>query len=145
MELNTCYDIATLFPDLKIECLYVAVDYHRNGNPQKSQWIISVEEEFESFAIARKNEWFNGLRGWGIHPSGSLADVGRLVNGRNVQIARFQEMTPPGQKIQNVWHGYPADIKGKTNDIPVMEVLNNWLEAGIIQKHQLSKIRRGVL
>lgn len=145
MELNTSYDIGSLYPDYGIEGLYMAVDYHRNSNPEKSQWIISVEEEFMSFAISRKNEWFNGQRGWGVHPSNTLLDVGSLVDGRNVQIARFQEMTPLGQKIQNKWHGYPADIKGKTNDIPEIKVLKNWLDLGIIQKHQLSKIRRGVL
>lgn len=145
MELNTAYDINTLYPDWNIEGQYTAVDYHRNGDPEKSQWVISVEEEFKSFAISQKNKWYEGQRGWGIHPSMAFLDVGYLNNGKNVQIARFQEMSPHGQEIQNIWHGYPADIKGKTNDIPILAVLNIWRELGIIQKHHLSKIRRGVL
>lgn len=145
MDLNTPYDIGSLYPDWQIDGLYMSVDYHRNGDPEKSQWTISIEHEFESFAVSRKNKWFNDQHGWGIHPSMELLDVGRLVDGRNVQIARFQEMTPHGQEIQNKWHGYPADIKGKTSDIPILKVLTDWLELGIIKKHQLSKIRRGLL
>lgn len=145
MDFNTAYDINTLYPDWQIDGLYMTIGYHHNGAPEKSQWLISVEEEFKSFAVSRKNKWYNEQRGWGIHPSGTLMDVGRLTDGRTVQIVRFQEMTPLGQMIQNIWHGYPADIKGKTNDIPIYDVLTHWLKLGIIKKHQLSKIRRGVL
>lgn len=145
MNSNTAYDINTLYPDWQIDGQYMSIAYHRNGDPEKSQWFISIEEEFESFAVSRKNKWYNELRGWGIHPSGTLMDVGRLADGRTVQIVRFQEMTPHGQEIQNIWHGYPADIKRKTNDIPIYTILMSWMNQGIIKKHQLSKIRRGVL
>lgn len=146
LELDAAYEIKSLFDDLdNCSGSYMSVSYHRNGDPEKSQWTISVEEEFRSFAISRQNRWYQDKRGWGIHPSGSLIEVGTLVCGKIVRISRFQEMSPLGQEFKDIWHGYPADIKGKTNDIPVVEVLDSWLNAGIIKRHQLSKIRRGLL
>lgn len=44
------YDMAVEYPMLKISGYYKAVSFHRNGTPDKSQWIISVDDEFDLFA-----------------------------------------------------------------------------------------------
>ena len=36
------YDMAVEYPMLKISGYYKAVSFHRNGTPDKSQWIISM-------------------------------------------------------------------------------------------------------
>lgn len=145
MYLDIQYNLTTLYPDDNVDGNYMSVSYHRNGNPIKSQWTISIEEEFESFKISRQQNWHNEKRGWGLHPTEPFSMIGRLINGKNVMIARFQEMSPNGQNVEDIWHGYPADIRGKTNDIPTVDVLKSWLANGYINGSQFSKIRRGIL
>lgn len=145
MDLNTQYSLSEIYPDEDVDGNYMSVSYHRNGNPIKSQWTISIEEEFESFKISRLQNWHNERRGWGLHPTNPFSEIGRSVSNRSVMIARFQEMSPNGQVIQDIWHGYPADIRGKTNDIPTVDVLKSWLANGYINGNQFSKIRSGKL
>ena len=145
MNLDTLYNLTTIYPYDNVDGNYMAVSYHRNGNPQKSQWSISVEEEFESFKISRQQNWHNEKRGWGLHPKDPFSTIGRTTANNNVVIAIFQEMSPNGQNVDDIWHGYPADIRGKINDIPTVDVLRSWLTNGYINGHEFSKIRRGSL
>lgn len=145
MNLDTPYNLTTLYPDDNVYGNYMAVRYHRNGYPIKSQWTISIEEEFESFKISRQKNWYNEKRGWGLHPANPFSEIGRSVSNKSIMIARFQEMSPIGQNVKDIWHGYPADIRGKTNDIPTVDVLKSWLANGYIKGHQFSKIMRGTL
>lgn len=141
-NVDTSYVISDIFHDKEIDCSYVSTRYHRNGDPQKSQWTISIEEELLSFATSQENKWYDDDKGWGIHPTGALLEVGKLKTGEKVLIARFQKLGPTAH---NQWHGYPADIRGKTHDIPNDFVLTDWKNKKIILNHQFSKIRRGIL
>lgn len=145
MDLDRQYKLSDIYADIHDECVYISVSYHRNGNPKKSQWSISIEEEFESFKTSRLQNWTSNKRGWGLHPSKPNFEVGTLSNEEVVFIARFQEMSPDGQPIKDIWHGYPADIRNKKNDIPTDAILKCWLENSYINKSQFSRIRRGVL
>ena len=44
---DTEYDMAVEYPLLEISGYYKAVSFHRNGTPDKSQWTISVDDEFD--------------------------------------------------------------------------------------------------
>lgn len=145
MDLDTLYNLTTLYPNDNVDGYYMAVSYHRNGNPKKSQWTISVDDEFECFKISRQQNWHNEKTGWGLHPTDPFSVIGRTDANINVMIAKFQEMSPNGQMVKDIWHGYPADIRGKISDIPDDYVLKSWLTHGYISGHEFSKIRRGAL
>lgn len=145
MELDTFYQISLLYPEVNFNGSYMSVSYHRNGDSEKSQWTINVEEEFDCFKNALVNNWHIEKRGWSLHPSNRLMEIGKLKSGKSSFIIRFQEMSPIGQEVQNRWHGYPADIKAKNNDIPPDAVLRDWLDKKYIKNHQFSKIRRASL
>lgn len=145
MDLDKAYKLSDIYDDVNDECSYTSVSYHRNGNPKKSQWSISIDEEFVCFKTSRLQKWSSQKRGWGLHPSNKFDEVGKLTDKESVKIARFQENSPNNQPIKDEWHGYPADIRGKKNDIPTDSVLQSWLSKGYINKSQFIRIRRGVL
>ncbi len=133
---NTEYDLSTFF---SINGFYKAVGYHRNGNPNKSQWLISVDEEINCFVVTIENRWISDdHRGWGI--SADCKVLGKTTSKNDTYIARFEE----DRYALNHWHGYPADLS-RNQDIPLGFILIDWKQQNYITKSQYSKIRRGIL
>ncbi len=118
---------------------YTSVSYHRDGSSGKSQWIITIEEECNCFINAVTHHWIikNSI-GWGVKMDSTitLEIVGRNINGESLKFAKFI-----GDR--NNWHGYPADYRRKTEDIPLISILLKWQKLGFIKKHHISKIRSG--
>lgn len=154
-EIDKDNDLST-FDDLSLkdeEKKFKGWVYHPNPDhrgikniKKKAKWDISVDEEIICFVYARKSNWINGDKGWGLHLSNNEPQkVGRLAKPDNRKqryswIARFHD----GTSTSN-WHGWPADTKLKTNDRPTTEVLKDWKKKGYITKAILIKILKGLL
>lgn len=121
---------------------YVSKNYHRNGNRNKSQWksAVTVKVEVAIFLKAHKqgqsHVWGYYLRGGvaaalGTSPSSTQPVV-------DLFIAKFN-----GQENPQVWSGYPADYRRNPQDRPPTSVLSEWATAGLIAKHEISRVRGG--
>lgn len=144
MRVNILYDLALEYPSRGIQGKYKSLNYHRNGNPIKAQWTITVDEEIDSFADTKENNWIDGNKGWGIISEGDgHKNIGYVINKDEkipVYIARFV-----GNTRTDEWHGYPANIARGASDRPVDSVLGEWRESKYISNSEYSRIRRGIL
>lgn len=130
------------------ECSYIVVSYHRdNSLKNKSKWTIDEEEELNCFIQTQENMWIDDYTAWGIKYefiedkkiSKTIIDpIGNSEHNEDLHIAKFVDSNE-----NDTWHGYPADYRRKKQDIPPTNVLSAWMEAGILKKHQASKIKRG--
>ena len=113
---------------------------HRNNNRHKSQWCISCDDELTSFSNARANAGVsNAVEDWGLHcPNGRPEVLGTTVSGERVKMAKFV-----GGASFGLWHGYPADYRNKPQDRSPVAVLTIWLNSQLIQKNDITKVRRG--
>jgi hypothetical protein len=119
---------------------YATIDYHRNGHPEKSQWTISEAEEINCFKLSENNKWLLQDHGWGLHFINGKADFLGIAQDRVtlVFIAKFVAKSPA-----NAWHGYPADYRNNSKDIPAECILKEWLNKKIISTAKIRKITKG--
>lgn len=113
---------------------------HRNGNHNKSQWIISQADEVQSFRYAHAQAWILNSRGWGLHIQNGAPDylgVG-VDRNRRLFVARFED----GNANQK-WHGYPADHQSKVNDRLPEELKQLWLENSVLTPAKVRKLAKG--
>lgn len=93
---------------------YLPNEQHRNGNPEKSQWTISLDDELASFFQAEERGWQESNKAWGLH----------LVEGRIIYLGVTKNRQTPvfiakyTCSRDAVWHGYPADYRNNSQDIP---------------------------
>lgn len=132
------YDIATEYPSYKIGGYYKSVSYHRNGTSCKSQWVVSVDEEFDLFAKAKIDGQIFDDKGYAIWKSGDEVKVlGYTDQLSETRLARFEDGTR-----SNHWHGYPANYLKTKNDIPPMSLLIKWKKRGIIEKSVITRLKQ---
>jgi hypothetical protein len=116
---------------------YKINDKHRafKPSPKASIWKISEWEEVRLFATASDKNWYKNGIFWAIIKTGSK----KLKLGEDLDndlcIAKYLCGS------NSDWHGYPVHPKDK--DIPPNEVLDLWLEEGLIDKADKRKIQRG--
>lgn len=112
---------------------------HRNGNPNKSQWTITPNNEFESFKHAANSNWLTSCVGWGVFPITGAPDYLGVATDRitRLVIAKFV----PYQ--ETLWHGYPANHIEKEQDIPDEFILKKWIDEAVLPKAKISKISKG--
>jgi hypothetical protein len=56
---------------------YEIMIYHRNKNPEKSQWLISCEEKINCFVVSIKSNWIGEYSAWGLlFNNGNLEQIG---------------------------------------------------------------------
>lgn len=117
------------------ETKYFFSPKHR-GSPTDdiSVWLINHEEELEIFETCFTNSWISFSNGWGV--SKSLEILGKNLRNQRLIIAKFVV-------DQNLWHGYPADIRYKPKDKPIPQILMLWYNEGLIDKATLSRIKQG--
>lgn len=118
---------------------------HRNRSSEKSQWIISMDEERNCFTGAMTASWNLPQHNcWGLHfEDGAVAYVGTTAQNepesRQLFIAKFVDSNQNSK-----WHGYPADPCGtKQQDIPPEPILKDWLEKQYLRPQTIRKITRG--
>lgn len=134
---DTDYDMSVEYPDYEINGYYKSVSYHRNGTAGKSQWIITVDNEIDLFAKAKRDEQIfdnNGYAIWVIDEKTGV--LGYTENNSETRLARFVD----GSRSDH-WHGYPANYLKKKNDIPPMTLLKKWKEKGLIEKSDLTRMK----
>jgi len=124
------YQIRVAKSGKKHECNIV----HRNGTPGKSQWSISVGEEFELFELADEHHWTgDGRNYWSIK---SNRQKPQPIGTRGEFIARFLPHR------EDTWHGFPGCPRERKGDRPINRVLNAWYEAQMISWSLRKKIAR---
>lgn len=131
------YDMSVEYPDFDIIGYYKAVSYHRNGTSGKSQWVISVDEEIELFAKAKRDKQIFDDKGYAIWIISDKACVLGVTDlNSETRLARFVD----GSRSDH-WHGYPANYLKKKNDIPPMSLLKEWKDKGLIEKSDLTRMK----
>jgi hypothetical protein len=120
---------------------YIISPKHR-GNPthEISVWIVDTDAEFGCFSECYRNGWHNQINGWSFISGGvrQLLMIGHNLRSPELSIAKFVAG-------QNLWHGYPADIRHKPADKPLPQILINWLNNGHISKALMARIKQGQL
>lgn len=120
---------------------YIISSQHRRiGNANKCVWKISFEEEVNCFSNSYLKNWKSNTKAWGLFIENEMLKVIGLNNSnQELKLAKFVDANG-----NNIWHGYPADYMNKVHDIPIENVLKNWVEQKYITKAKMNKIRRGI-
>lgn len=120
---------------------YLSSPKHR-GKPTNdiSVWLIDVPAEVACFTTCYQNDWHNGHSGCGFVVAGvqQLLTLGHNLRNPQLVIAKFVT-------DQNVWHGYPADVRHKPADKPLPPILLRWFQGGFISKSLMTRIKQGQL
>lgn len=117
----------------------ISSQHRRSGNPNKSIWTISFDDEVECFIQTMKGNWKSGTEAWGIKVLDNVLQIIGLNNKKQeLKLAKFVD----GANT-NVWHGYPADHVRKSQDRPTTNILKTWVGSGYLTKAKMSKIRLG--
>ena len=120
---------------------YLSSPKHR-GNPTNeiSVWVVDVDTELGCFTTCYQNGWHNGNSGWSFVAAGilQLLTLGHNLRSPELVIAKFVSG-------QNLWHGYPADVRHKPADKPLPHILLNWFQNGFISKSLMTRIKQGQL
>lgn len=126
-------------PSQTINEAYQIHPQHRNGNPNKSRWTVSYEDELSIFAgTAIDGVITDGQYMWGLFvPLYEPEVLGVTKNGDQSRIAIFDN-----GKHNGFWHGYPADYI-REQEIPPDDVLDLWRTKEIIRKPDINKIIKG--
>jgi hypothetical protein len=113
---------------------------HRNGNPNKSQWTITEEEERAAFVRAVEHEWLLQNRGWGLHLHQEQPQYLGTSKGQAAAlfVAKF---VSSGAQVS--WHGYPADHQRNIQDIPESKVLKSWIDLRLLALPKIRKLMKG--
>ena len=114
---------------------------HRDGNPNKSQWIIIEADEKSLFETSYSAGWKDteNKKCFGIKKSETNIIVLGKCKDRitNLKIAKFVS------DHQDNWHGYPANYRTNQQDKPTTNILQKWVEENLITKSKMGKIARG--
>jgi len=124
----------------KKDLWYIVVSYHRNSSlPTKAKWTIPRIKEFQCFINSEEKEWLINDEGWGLIANGNkLMELGKNPQSESLFMSKFIDSNK-----NNTWHGYPADYRRKIQDIPSTSILKKWYNEGLIEKHQILKIKKG--
>ena len=88
----------------------------------------------ESFADTEKDGWRDAKEHlWGVHDGGTT-DLGL----RGERLAKF----PHPQNATDPWHGYPVSPQDRQDDTPPDEIINLWIDRGVITRVFGARIRR---
>ncbi len=120
---------------------YIISSQHRKiGNPHKSIWTITRQEEFNCFVNSKRRAWYSENSYWGLRLiEGQIVEVGKNNAKKELKIAKFI-----GGEVTDIWHGYPADYLNRKQDIPAVNILITWVDNGYIGKSEFRKIRQGM-
>ena len=121
---------------------YVSKNYHRNGNRNKSQWksSVTIKVEVEIFLTGHKQ---GQSHAWGHYLNGDTVTVLGTSPSSTQPVVELLVAKFNGQQNPQVWSGYPADYRRNPQDRPPVSVLNEWVTAGVIAKHEISRVRGG--
>jgi hypothetical protein len=104
------------------------------------RWTISKANEEAIYENSIRNNWLAGTVYWGLHLQDNTPHklgVSKKPSAFDLKIAKFV-----GDQEDN-WHGYPVAHWLSPWDKPAKDILQQWKNAGIINKAKMSKIHRG--
>jgi hypothetical protein len=114
---------------------YLSTFAHRGGMAGKAEWVVPPPTEYDIFCSADAGNW-RDVDGhyWGVHLAGDA-----IVGSRGERLCKF----PYNENERNPWHGYPVSplLRGD-DDAPPDDVVNKWIEDGIISVTKGRRIQR---
>ena len=123
------------------EYQYLSKQDHRDGTAIKSQWCISDDQEYASFALGINSGWVVHQSAWGLHLVNNVADyLGRAAVNPGPDTPLFVSFF----QLANPCHGYPSDPKRSTREVPPKEVQSDWLAKRYLRPAVVRKIGRGL-
>lgn len=133
---------------------YRANPTHRtNHNDDKSQWEISLEEEYKIFENTVFNNWFtlpnenNKIFGYGIFLPQEKENTPKQIGSRKISHSNETKKLYIAKFVvdETLWHGYPCG--DKESDFFTLKnfkmILEQWIDLGYIKKAQFHKIHKG--
>ena len=114
---------------------------HRDGTAEKSQWLVPVPDELGVFARTVTEAWRMGDYGWGLHLDGGRPE---RLGSSAVSRGQVNDLYVAFFVFAQLCHGYPSDPVRSVREVPPSQVLQRWLEAGILSPAKVRKIGRGL-
>lgn len=130
-----------ILPDI----LYIHKIDHRNNSPEKSQWIISENDEKNCFKFSLASDWKKHPHSsWSLYLKNNTVEyLGYSAKKEPISCQLFIAKFVDSNK-NNKWHGYPANPSGqKPQDIPPVCILNDWFEKKYLRLPLIRKIAKG--
>lgn len=122
---------------------YIHNTQHRDGNPNKSQWIISsVDEE----KIWNNSPYFTDCPCYGLYIQNNKPDYlgfPAKIPPSPLEKLFIAKFCSSSNGIFIAWHGYPANTTLKVQDRPPEEYLKEWIDKKYISRAQALKILKG--
>lgn len=114
---------------------------HRNNSPQKSQWIISCNLEYDLARQSFDNQFNLGNKYYNVLSDNVILQiVGRSIIRNSIReplkICKFI-------RNQDDLHGYPANHMMNLQDIPPDKILKDMKRLSLISKRDYKLIRQG--
>jgi hypothetical protein len=123
---------------------YVSKPDHRDGTSTKSQWIVSIGDEYACFEHGVSRGWvsISGDSAWGLHlVDGRCEYLGKTAPGHgppsDLFVAYFQ--------LADVCHGYPSDLMRSRREAPPTSVARDWLTGKYLRPSVVRKLQQGQL
>ena len=116
---------------------------HRDVNPNKIQWRVSINVELDLFRVSYDSCWFNQDKTWCF---GIMSD-----DGKPQILGDSAKNNPPPTDLhfakfvcdQSLWHGYPfGKASSDLGQIP-KQVLDSWKKDNHISNAVKNKIHKG--
>lgn len=115
---------------------YARHPHHANGNPNKSQWNITLEDEIIVFQRSRSSGWTQDRFTWGIYfQANKVQYLGKATDLTPLIYAKFVDSSRDSR-----WHGYPADHRNQSDKLPE-NVSLQWME--LLGAPKIRKLLRG--
>ncbi len=106
---------------------------------KKSQWTVSEWDELNLFIIAYNEDWTSPNKPQLWSTNGRENKIGECMDGKSLTDLYIAKYITDSNHHE--WHGYP--VSPRQYDIPPEKVLSLWLERGLIDKTDKSRIRGG--
>ncbi len=120
--------------------MYLPKPDHRDGTAKKSQWVIPVSGEVESFRLAIDEGWFKDGLGWSLHlRDDHAAYLGTAAQDPGPAKALFLALF----EIAPICHGFPADHRRSSREKPPTAVRSAWLDRKYLRPAVIRKIGKG--
>jgi hypothetical protein len=114
---------------------------HRDGTRIKSQWDITLADEYAAFALGVTSGWVDGASAWSLHLNdGSASYLGRSAAQYGSQSHLFMAFF----QLATICHGYPSDPARSSREVPPNNVRSEWLAKKYLRPAVIRKIGRGL-
>jgi len=130
--------VLPFFPNVVSSQNYTIKLDHRNKSKDKSQWTISHQDEVDVFVNAYTRKWVCNNNSWGLFYKNGKIDYLGVAQDHVTQVFISKFVNDANHSN---WHGYPADHKKHSQDIPDRIILDDWINNNVLPKAKIRKIQ----